>query len=35
MKITRHFLLAYLTDQKNKDQKTALTDKILSGGENL
>lgn len=33
LKITLHFLLAYLADQRNNDQKTALTNKIYGGGE--
>lgn len=35
LKITLHFLLAYLADQRNNDQKTALTMKIYSGGKYL
>ena len=35
MKITHHFLLAYLAVQENNNQKTPLTNKIHSGVENL
>lgn len=35
LKIMLYFLLAYLADQKNNDQKTALANKIHGGGKYL